>query len=199
MQDEIVRLLPLRKGHFRLESGHHGDLWIDLELLCADPQPVRRYASEMGARLIQHSVEVICGPLVEGAFVGLLAAAGLGLPFCYSERVEPDGTGVQGPEDQLYPVPYRIPRPLRPRVRGKRVAVVNDVINAGSAVRGTITDLDACEAEIVVVAALLVLGSWAHDYTQSKAVPLETLAALPNTVWAPAECPLCSSGVPLDN
>jgi hypothetical protein len=38
-------------------------------------------------------------------------------------------------------VKYRIPPALRSQVRGKRVAIVNDVINAGSAVRGTFLDL----------------------------------------------------------
>lgn len=27
-------------GHFLLESGHHGDLWLDLELLCLRPRQI---------------------------------------------------------------------------------------------------------------------------------------------------------------
>jgi orotate phosphoribosyltransferase len=94
-------------------------------------------------------------------------------------------------------VQYRIPRALRPKLRGKRVAVVNDVINAGSAVRATVSDLSNCEARPVAIGALLVLGSWAFEYAGSEDLKLETLAALPNTVWTPAECPLCKSNVPL--
>lgn len=200
IQQDVVRLLPIRKGHFRLESGHHGDLWMDLELLCLDPEPVRRFAREIAARLAKHAPEIICGPLVEGAFVGLMAASELGLPFCYSERHEPVRPAHQAepPVDALYPVEYRIPRALRAKVRGKRVAVVNDVINAGSAVRGALADLADCGAQPIVIATLLVLGTWASEYAQSKNLALETLASLPNTIWEPAGCPLCAQNIPLD-
>jgi hypothetical protein len=30
MQEEIVSLLAARSGHFRYESGHHGDLWLEI-------------------------------------------------------------------------------------------------------------------------------------------------------------------------
>lgn len=35
--DELVRLAELRRGHFALESGHHGDLWLDLDRLFVEP------------------------------------------------------------------------------------------------------------------------------------------------------------------
>jgi hypothetical protein len=47
MQDEVVRLLPIRRGHFRLESSHHGNLWPDLELLCLGLEPIRRLAAHL--------------------------------------------------------------------------------------------------------------------------------------------------------
>jgi len=97
----------------------------------------------------------------------------------------------------LYPVRYRIPSGLRPKVHGKRVAVVNDVINAGSAVSGTVTDLAGCGARPAVIATLLVLGSWAFEYSKAESLALENLASLPNTLWAPADCPLCRNDIPL--
>jgi len=197
MHEEIVRLLPIRKGHFRLESGHHGDLWLDLELLCLDPEPIRRFAREVAARLARHNLEIVCGPLIEGAFVALMVASELGLPFCYTERLETAaGNRAQRPADALYPVQYRIPNALRAKVRGKRVAVVNDVINAGSAVRATLADLTACEARPIAIAALLVLGEWASEHARAENLALETLATLPNPIWIPSACPFCEKGVP---
>lgn len=192
MQEELARLFAARKGHFRLESGHHGDLWLDLELLCWKPARVKQFAAKLAKRISRHDVEVVCGPLVEGAFVALLVAAKLEMEFFYSERIpHPD-------RDALFPVEYRVPAALRERVRGKRVAIVNDVINAGSAARGTFADLKACEAEPVVLGALLVLGSPAKTFAAEKNIVLETIATLPNTVWEPSQCPLCASQVPLD-
>jgi len=31
MAENVLELLSARRGHFLLESGHHGDLWFDLE------------------------------------------------------------------------------------------------------------------------------------------------------------------------
>ena len=193
MQQEVIGVLAPRKGHFRLESGHHGDLWLDLELLCLHPPKLRPFATELARRLSSHNVEAVCGPLVEGAFVALMIASELDVEFFYAERFDPPRS------DALYPVKYRLPDALRGKVRGKRVAIVNDVINAGSAVRGTFADLKVCGAEPVVMATLLVLGSSASSFAAGNNITLESLASLPNALWLPSECPLCASGVPLEN
>jgi orotate phosphoribosyltransferase len=78
------------------------------------------------------------------------------------------------------------------------VAIANDVINAGSAVRGTYQDLKSCSAEPIVVGTLANLGTCALSYFAERGVALESLAQLPNELWLPQECPLCASGEPLD-
>jgi orotate phosphoribosyltransferase len=187
----LLELFAGRRGHFVFESGHHGELWLDLELLFVDPERVRPFAIVLARALARHEVEAVCGPLVEGAFVALQAASELGVPFAYAERhVDPHATG-------LFPVTYRVPAALRRTLRGKRVAVVNDVINAGSAVKGTLADLRVCGASPSVLATLLVLGSAAHALADREGVALETLASLANPIWEAATCPLCQQGVPL--
>lgn len=193
MQEEVLNLLAARKGHFLFESGHHGDLWLDLELLCLRPRLIRRLVAKLADRLRPHNVEVICGPLVEGAFVGLMIAAELGIDFTYSERF------LHPVKDGLFPAGYRVPTTLRNSVRGKRVAIVNDVINAGSAVRGTYADLLSCDATVVAIGALLVLGRSAVDFAAREGIVLESIAVLPNQLWHPAECPLCTQGIPLED
>src|SRR5665213_2612649 len=129
--EQVLELLSARKGHFLLESGHHGDLWLDLESLCLRPARVQAVVAELARPLAKLKVDAVCGPLVEGAFVGLMAALALDVRFTYSERF------VRRTEDGLFPAGYRIPGPLRAGLAGKRVVIVNDVINAGSAMRGT--------------------------------------------------------------
>ena len=192
-QLDVTQLLPSRKGHFVLESGHHGELWLDLELLCLHPEPVQRLAAELANRLRALGVEAVCGPLVEGAFVALGAAAELGVPFTYAERIAaPAATG-------LFPVRYHVPRALRTAVRGRRVAIVNDVINAGSSVRGTFADLMACAAQPVAIGTLAVLGDAAAGFATEHGLTLAALATLPNRIWMPVDCPLCAAGVPLSD
>jgi orotate phosphoribosyltransferase len=192
-QDELIRSLAARAGHFRLESGHHGDLWLDLDTLFLRPQSLWRLVAALATRLAAHAPEVMCGPLAGGAFLAQMIAAELGAEFCYAECVAPPREGA------LFSAEYRLPAVLRPRVRGKTVAVVDDVINAGSAVRSTIADLHACGARPVAIGALLVLGIAAAEFAAAHSIPLETVARRPSGVWAPADCPLCASGVPLED
>jgi orotate phosphoribosyltransferase len=193
LQDELTSLLSGRKGHFLLESGHHGDLWLELELLCLRPAPVARLAGELAKRVAAYEIDLVCGPLVEGTFVALMVASELDVEFTYAERF------AHPPTDDLFPVEYRLPAPLRERARGRRVAIVNDVISAGSAVRGTFVDLQTCGAEIVAIGALLVLGDVFAQFAIDQQVALETLANFPYGLWAPKECPLCAAGAPLEN
>ncbi len=121
-----------------------------------------------------------------------MVAEELDVEFYYAEQF------TRPQEDGLYPVGYRIPEALRSSLRGKTIAVVDDVINAGSAVRGAFADLQACGATPTAIGALLVLGSPASSFAASEGVALETLASLPNSLWEPSSCPLCASGVPLE-
>jgi orotate phosphoribosyltransferase len=190
LQQEVSALLPRRKGHFRFESGHHGDTWLNLERLCLHPEPVERLAISLADRLAAFEADVICGPLVEGAFVALMVARRLGLSFAYTERVDSQ-------TDRLFPVTYTVPGALRDEVSGKRIVIVNDVIGAGSAVLGTLKDLYACGGDPLAIGTLATRGSAAVVLARENGLALETLASFPGDLWKPGECPLCAAGVPL--
>lgn len=193
MAEPFLEHVAARKGHFLLESGHHGDLWLDLESLCLEPARIRPFASELARRLAPFRVEVVCGPLVEGAFVALMVAEELRAEFVYAERSEAPRV------DGGCSATYRIPAALRGRLRGKRVAIVNDVINAGAAVRGAYSDLNRCAAHVVVVGSLLVLGQSAAELAREWKIDLVSIASRSNTIWRPSDCPLCAAGVPLED
>ena len=183
MQDELVGLLRTRRGHFLLESGHHGDLWLELDLLFVRPARLEAFAAELGARLAAHGAEVVCGPLTGGAFVAEMIAVRLDLEFCWTERSESG---------------HRIPGGLRAGLEGKAVAVADDVVNAGSATGAALAELRACGARAVALGALVTLGTGAEELAAREGLALERLATLPNTLWDPSECPMCAAGTPLD-
>ncbi|MBV9419862.1 MAG: hypothetical protein JO348_08825, partial [Alphaproteobacteria bacterium] len=107
MQEQVLELLAPQRGHFLLESGHHGDLWFDLETLCLHPRKVDTLAVTMAERLAPLKLEGVCGALVEGAFVSLIVASKLDVEFTYAERF------ARPTHDGLFPVGYRIPASLR--------------------------------------------------------------------------------------
>ena len=184
----MLHHLPIRKGHFRYESGHHSDAWLDLERLCLRPEPVERLANQLADRVATYDIDVVCGPLVEGAFVALMVASRLKKLFAYAERFDDRAS------DALYPVKYRVPESLRGELRGKRIAIVNDIISAGSAVRGTLADLIDIGADTIVVASLAIMGRTFVEFAAANRLPLETLAQMPNNIWTPTDCPMCAKG-----
>jgi orotate phosphoribosyltransferase len=193
LQEELLKLLAARKGHFKLESGHHGNLWLDLELLFLRPSRIQPFASELAKRLARYNVAAVCGPLVGGALIAQTIAAELEVEFYYTERF------VLPQPDALYPVAYRLPNTLRQLVQGKNVAIVDDALNAGSAVRATLAELNSYGARPVAIGALLVLGSSAPNFFTGQNIPLESIASRPSDLWTPAECPLCASQIPLED
>ncbi len=192
MKEDLLSFVRGRQGHFQLESGHHGDLWLQLETLCLHSREIQPFAAQLAAQLAKYNVEAVCGPLVEGAFVALLVSLELGCDFIYAERFA-DAT-----REGLYPVEYRLPKSLQPTVKGKRVAIVNDVVSAGSAVRGAFSDLQALGARVVAIGALLALGDSIAAFAAEHHIPLELLQQMPHNLWTPSQCPLCAAGKPLE-
>ncbi len=193
--DDPIQLVDPRREHFALESGDHGDLWLDLDRLFRTPRDVAPFASRLAERLSRIGFDVVCGPVAGGAVVAELVAKELDLPFISTAQVVLPG--VAG-GDAPWLVTYRLPDGIGDALAGRKVAVVDDAINAGSAVGGTLRALRAAGAVPVVVAALLDLGESRANPTTFDGLPLVSLATLRARLWTPAECPLCAAGIPLD-
>jgi orotate phosphoribosyltransferase len=189
VRDRVLTLMSARTGHFALKSGHHGELWLELDAVFWTPAAVQPLAQQLAERLRSHAPDVVCGPLVGGAFLAQLVAARLGARFCHTERAT---TG-----DGLYAATYRLPAPQAARLPGARVAVVDDVVNAGSAVRATLAALAAAGAQPVALGALLALGRTPAAVAAAAGLPLAALATRDNEIWEPGHCPRCARYEPL--
>jgi orotate phosphoribosyltransferase len=189
--DAVLALTSARTGHFRLESGHHGELWLELDAMFWSPAALGPLVAEMADRLNPHAPDVVCGPLVGGALLAQLVAARLGVAFCFTER-------TSGGDGRLYSAAYRLPAAFAALVAGRRVAVVDDVVNAGSATRATLAALGEARAKPVALGALLTLGARPTAVAAAAGLPLVALANRGNELWEPAECPRCAAGEPLD-
>jgi orotate phosphoribosyltransferase len=190
--DKLFELMSMRRGHFRFVSGHHGDIWLDLDRLFQRPDALRPFVDELAVRLARHRIDAVCGALVGGALLAQMIAATLDIDFHFTEPLRASG------EPTGEPAVFRLPNSTQRVICNRRVAVVDDAINAGTDVRGTLDALRSCGAVPVVVGALLVLGETGANYVTSQGLMLETLVKIPHQLWAPAACPMCASGVPLD-
>jgi orotate phosphoribosyltransferase len=159
----------VRKGHFVFESGHHGDTWLDLDLLISQPRRLRTLAADLAARLTPFGADLVCGPLDGGAFLAQWVAAALDLTFTYTR---PPGYRLAG-----------IP------VAGRHAVVVDDAINVGSATIATTEALRSAGCAVIALASVLVCTPNGPHVGARLGVPQVYLEAVTSRVWTAEECP----------
>lgn len=180
---EVVQLVRPRAGHFDLGTGYHGDLWLDLDALFLSPARLRPYADWLAERLRGHGVDAVCGPLEGGALLAYAVADRLGVAFL---------AGYRAPEVAS----YRLPR-VHGGIGGWRVGVVDDAVNAGTAVAACVEELRVQGAVPVAVAAVIALGEASTMVPARLDVPFYAAGTMPSRAWPAQECPLCTDGVPV--
>ncbi len=143
MEEQLLGLLSARRGHFLLESGHHGNLWLDLDSLFLRPAALLPFTRELARRLGRHGSR--------RSWSARWSAAP-SLPKWSrpsSTSASPSPSGGRAREG----VTYAIPDAFHDHLRGRTVAIVDDAINAGSATRATFAALTALGARPVAVGA----------------------------------------------
>jgi orotate phosphoribosyltransferase len=181
-----VQLARARPGHFDLGTGYHGDVWLDTDALFLRPALLRPHVRWVSDRLLEYQVDAVCGPMEGGAFLAQAIADVLGSAFVPAHR----RTGPQ-PGDG-----FRLPA-VPGGIGGWRVAIVDDAINAGTAVRACVQQVRDAGAVPVAVAALLSLGQALARIEAALSVPYFAVAEMPSQVWPAGQCPLCAGGAAL--
>lgn len=188
----FLDLARARKGHFQMESGLHCGLWFDLDLAFVDAKALDPFVTQLAQQLRRHDPEAICGPLTGGAFLAQLLARTLGTEFYFTAPATPTAEGT-------FTARYLLPPATGHRLLGKRVALVDDVMSAGSSLRATLIALEAQGAIPVVVGALYVLGSTGATFFTERGLRIESTGRGPFDAWRPSECPLCAANVPFED
>ena len=183
---EVVQLARPRPGHFDLGTGYHGDVWLDLDALLLRPALLRPYVRWLAERLSERSADAVCGPLEGGAFLAYSLADRLGVAFLPGYRA-PAGQAGEA-------TGYRLPE-VPGGIGGWRVAVVDDAVNAGTAVAACLREIRDRGAVPVAVAALLSLGEASATVPERMRVPFYAAGTIPSRAWPAGQCPLCTAGV----
>lgn len=184
--------VPVRRGHFLLESGLHTDAWLELDSLFLDPADLKPRVEALAAMIEPYQVSAICGPLLGGALLAQAVATRLGLRFYVAERV-PSET-----QAGLFQAQYRLPPSQQRSAPKESFAILDDAIGAGSSVRATFAELTRLGAETRVIGALFVQGDRAAVHFAQFGLPVIACAALDIAMWEPSACPHCRAGLALD-
>jgi orotate phosphoribosyltransferase len=167
----------IRSGHFQLTSGRHSDTYIQCARVLEHPTLTLDLAREMVARLPEGlNPDVVAAPAVGGIIIGFAVALALDVPFLFSERQN----GVM-----VFRRAFEVSR-------GARVLVVEDVVTTGGSVNEVVQLVEAADAEVVGVTALINRGG-----PKAFSRPFYPLLSLEVASWDFADCHLCADGVEL--
>jgi orotate phosphoribosyltransferase len=91
---------------------------------------------------------------------------------------------------------YHLP-PVQDGIGGWRVAVVDDAVNAGTAIAACVREARRRGAVPVAAAALLALGEASTMVPARLGVPFYAAGTMPSRAWPAQECPPCADGIPV--
>lgn len=176
-ESEVHALLEqygaIQKGHFKLSSGKHSDVYVQNAIVLRWPGIAERFGHELGSRFADAGATVVLGPALGGVIIAHEVARFLGIPMMFAERVEGSmelRRGFEiGPED--------------------RVLIAEDTVSTGGSQNEVIDLARGAGAEVVGVAAIVDRSEGV-----SFGVPLRVLLRLRAGLWEPGDCPLCGQG-----
>jgi orotate phosphoribosyltransferase len=177
-QQILIQMLEesgaLRRGHFLLSSGLHSSAYVQCALLLEDPVRARKVGHDLAEQLRQFHPDSVLSPALGGVIIGHEVAAGLGVPFRFTER--------KGEEMGL-----RRGFNLR---QGERVVIVEDVVTTGRSTLETASLATARGARVVAIGAIIDRTAGRDPFD----VPFRALLQLDLPSYSPADCPACRSG-----
>ena len=168
--------------HVVYTSGRHGSAYVNKDAVYPHTERVAELCELLAESVRGLDAEVVCGPALGGIILSQWTAHSLGALAVFAEKLPAGGLGLRRGYDRL--------------VAGRRVVVVEDVLNTGGSVRDTVAAVRAAGGELVAVAALCNRGGLTAGALD---VPhLRALMELSLESWDAASCPLCRDGVPVD-
>jgi orotate phosphoribosyltransferase len=168
----------LLKGHFRLSSGLHSEIYLQCARLLQWPARAEAAGRELAGGLGEFAPRVIVSPALGGVIIGHEVARALSVPFLFAERQ--DGS-------------FALRRGFHLEA-GAPAAVVEDVFTTGKSTREVIAMATAAGARVVAAGSIVDRGMPAG----ALPVPSRSLLALSVPSWPEQVCPLCRRGVALD-
>lgn len=164
----------LLRGHFRLTSGLHSDIYLQSALVLQYPEHAAALGSALAAGFRTDGVQTVLAPAIGGILVAHEVARALGVRALFTERE--GGT-------------MRLRRGFA-LATGERCLVVEDVITTGGSTREVVACAEEHGGAVVGVGSLIDRSGGAAAFTVRRTA----LATVSATAWAPEACPLCKTG-----
>lgn len=186
----------LENDHFVYVSGDHGSGWINKDIIFPSPKRVSRLTELLADTLKDIEFDIICGPATGGLTISQWTAHHVGADSIFSEH-DPawrDSSADEKKSGQRAPLILR--RGYDKLVSGRKVVIVDDIINVGFSVLTTAEAVKEAGGEVVAIAALVNRGN--IDMKRLDGIDLIYLLEYDIPEWPASECKLCRDGVPVN-
>jgi len=164
----------LMRGHFRLTSGLHSDIYLQSAQVLQHPEHAGALGAALAAPFRADGVQTVLAPAIGGILVAHEVARALGVRALFTER---EG-GVM-----------RLRRGFS-LAAGERCLVVEDVTTTGCSTREVVQCVEEHGGAVVGVGSLIDRSGGAAAF-KARRTALATVTA---TTWQPEDCPLCKAG-----
>jgi orotate phosphoribosyltransferase len=166
----------LLKGHFKLTSGRHSDIYYEKFTILKNPAVCEPLCRQMAQLFADNQVEVVVGPTTGGVLIAYEVAKALGTHSLYAE---PGDSG----DKRIFKRGFS----LNPK---QRVLIVDDIVTTGRSMFEVIHLVESYGAKIVGIGAMLDRSGGGIDL----GYPLTALTTVSADSWTPEECPMCQQG-----
>jgi orotate phosphoribosyltransferase len=171
----------LREGHFVLSSGLHSPVFLQKNLVFAQPSRTERLCAALAEKIkaIAPDVDLVISPAVGGIIPGYETARQLGVSSFYVEREGGSFKLRRG---------FHIPP-------GAKIAMVEDIVTTGLSSRECIAAIKDAGGDVVVAACIVDRSGGRADV----GVPLAALATLDVPAYPADALPPELAAIPIED
>jgi len=176
------------EGHYVYASWDHGNAYVDKDPILQDPHAAFAVTRGIAELLVPHTPEVIVGPELGGIGIAMFVAyhltelCGHTIHAAFAEKIGDEA-----------PFKYRLRAGHDVVVKGKRIAVVEDVINTGHTVERVVAAVRPHASEIVAIGAICDRSSDGHRHIAGVS-PVCALINIRLRTHDWRSCPFCRRG-----
>ena len=164
----------LLRGHFKLTSGLHSDIYLQSALVLQHPEHAEALGVALADAFRDARARTVLAPAIGGILVAHEVARALGVRALFTEREQGVMTLRRG---------FALER-------DEPCLVVEDVITTGGSTREVVQCVESLGGRVVGVGSLIDRSGGAAAFAV-KRVALATVTA---ATFKPEECPLCKAG-----
>lgn len=178
----------IRNDHFVYTKGGHGHEYVNKDALLLQPHNHFLLCKEIADHFREYDVEAVLGPAVAGGFISYAVALHLNAPFkpvvpaTYADK---EGGG------------FVLKRGYDTAIAGKRILVVEDILNTGGSAKQIVELGRAHDADIVGVGVICNRGGVTPDMIGNPP-ELFSVVSVNMKMYDAAECPFCKEGRPIN-